>query len=133
MEHQLLTIVTMLALIEFIWLGIRVGSARARYSVPAPATSGDEMFERHYRVHYNTLEQLIVFVPALWAFGYYVHLYTAVVLGVIYLAGRVVYALSYVKDPKGRGLGFLLSALPVYIMLLGGLAGAIWELVTTQV
>ena len=67
MEQQLLTIVTMLALIEFIWLGVRVGGARAKYSVPAPATTGDEMFERHYRVHYNTLEQLIVFVPALWA------------------------------------------------------------------
>ena len=55
MEQQLLTIVTMLALIEFIWLGVRVGGARAKYSVPAPATTGDEMFERHYRVHYNTL------------------------------------------------------------------------------
>ncbi|MEJ6593498.1 MAG: MAPEG family protein, partial [SAR86 cluster bacterium] len=116
---EYLTIVTLLALIQFIWLGARVGAARGKYGVSAPATTGHDLFERHYRVHYNTLEALVVFLPALWAFGYYLGQYWAAGLGVVYLVGRVIYAISYVKDPKSRGMGMLLSSLPVYILLLG--------------
>ncbi|MEJ6683967.1 MAG: MAPEG family protein [SAR86 cluster bacterium] len=125
---EYLTIVTLLALIQFIWLGARVGAARGKYGVSAPATTGHDLFERHYRVHYNTLEALVVFLPALWAFGYYLGQYWAAGLGVVYLVGRVIYAISYVKDPKSRGMGVLLSSLPVYILLLGGLGAAIWDL-----
>lgn len=69
-----------------------------------------------------------MFLPALWAFGYYLGQYWAAGLGVVYLVGRVIYAISYVKDPKSRGMGMLLSSLPVYILLLGGLGAAIWDL-----
>ena len=127
LDSELLTIVTLLALIQFIWFGFRVGAARGKYGISAPATTGHDLFERHYRVHYNTLEALVVFLPALWAFGSYVSEYWAAGLGVVYLVGRVVYALSYVKDPQGRGLGMLLSSLPVYVMLLGGLGWAICD------
>ena len=59
-------IVTFLALGQFILFGIQVGSLRARHGVKAPATAGHEEFERMFRVHQNTLEQLVVFLPALW-------------------------------------------------------------------
>ncbi|MDG1305320.1 MAG: MAPEG family protein, partial [Pseudomonadales bacterium] len=84
---ELLTIVTLLALFEFVWLGTRVGMARGKFGVSAPATTGNEEFERHYRVHYNTLEQLVLFIPSLWAFGYYVGQFWAAGLGAIYLIG----------------------------------------------
>ena len=125
---EYLTIVTLLALLQFIWLGVRVGAARGKYGISAPATTGHDLFERHYRVHYNTLEALVVFIPALWAFGYYIDQYGAAGLGVIYLIGRVIYAISYVKDPKARGMGMLVSSLPVYVLLLGGLGAAVWDL-----
>ena len=127
---ELLTIVTLLALFEFVWLGTRVGMARGKFGVSAPATTGNEEFERHYRVHYNTLEQLVLFIPSLWAFGYYVGQFWAAGLGAIYLLGRVIYALAYVKDPASRGLGMLLSVIPCYVMLLGGLAAAAWQYLT---
>ena len=127
---ELLTIVTLLALFEFVWLGTRVGMARGKFGVSAPATTGNEEFERHYRVHYNTLEQLVLFIPSLWAFGYYVGQFWAAGLGVIYLVGRVIYALAYVKDPASRGPGMLLSVIPCYVMLLGGLAAAAWQYLT---
>lgn len=127
---ELLTIVTLLALFEFVWLGTRVGMARGKFGVSAPATTGNEEFERHYRVHYNTLEQLVLFIPSLWAFGYYVGQFWAAGLGAIYLIGRVIYALAYVKDPASRGLGMLLSVIPCYVMLLGGLAAAAWQYLT---
>ena len=127
---ELLTIVTLLALFEFVWLGTRVGMARGKFGVSAPATTGNEEFERHYRVHYNTLEQLVLFIPSLWAFGYYVGQFWAAGLGAIFLIGRVIYALAYVKDPASRGLGMLLSVIPCYVMLLGGLAAAAWQYLT---
>lgn len=127
---ELLTIVTMLALIEVIVFGTIAGLARTKYGVKAPATTGHEMFERRYRVHYNTIEQLVIFLPALWAFGYYIGQYWAAGLGMIYLIGRIVYAVTYIRDPATRGVGTLLSVVPCWILVLGALAGAVIQFLT---
>ncbi len=126
---ELVAIVTLLAIAEFIIFGVQVGSARGKYGIHAPATTGHEMFERQYRVHYNTLEQLIIFLPGLWLFGFYIGYTWAAGIGAVYLVGRVLYAMSYVKDPASRGRGMLLSVLPCWLLIIGGLAGAIWHLV----
>jgi len=124
---ELVGAVTLLALLQFVVMGIMVGRARGLYGVKAPATTGHEQFERWFRVHYNTLEKLIVFLPSLWLFGYYVGQYYAAGLGGIYLVGRLLYAVTYIRDPATRGLGTLLSDLPMVIMLLGGLIAIIFE------
>jgi hypothetical protein len=124
---ELVGAVTLLALLQFVVMGIMVGRARGLYGVKAPATTGHEQFERWFRVHYNTLEKLIVFLPSLWLFGYYVGQYYAAGLGGIYLVGRLLYAVTYTRDPATRGLGTLLSDLPMVIMLLGGLIAIIFE------
>ena len=124
---ELVGAVTLLALLQFVVMGIMVGRARGLYGVKAPATTGHEQFERWFRVHYNTLEKLIVFLPSLWLFGYYVGQYYAAGLGGIYLVGRLLYAVTYTRDPATRGLGTLLSDLPIVIMLLGGLIAIILE------
>ena len=116
-----------LALIEFFVFGILVGRARIQYGIPAPAITGHEIFERYYRVHYNTMEQLVKFVPGMLLFGYYIDETAAAVLGAVFIVGRVVYLRAYVADPAKRGLGFGLTALPVTILLLGGLGGAVWS------
>ena len=112
-------IVTVLALLQFLWLGLQVGFARTRYGVAAPATSGNEIFERHFRVHANTLEQLVMFLPALWIFATYISPLWAAALGVVFILGRAIYAISYVRDPKTRALGFGLTAFPTLAMLIG--------------
>jgi hypothetical protein len=124
---ELVGAVTLLALLQFVVMGIMVGRARGLYGVKAPATTGHEQFERWFRVHYNTLEKLIVFLPSLWLFGYYVGQYYAAGLGGIYLVGRLLYAVTYTRDPATRGLGTLLSDMPMVIMLLGGLIAIILE------
>jgi glutathione S-transferase len=123
-----LWIVTLLAAVQFTVFGGFVGAARGKGGVQAPAVTGDPLFERRFRVHYNTLEQLIIFYPALWSFGMFVNANIAAVLGVIFLIGRIVYFLQYSRDPNSRGLGFGLSALPNYALLLGGLIGAVLQL-----
>lgn len=127
----LVHIVVALALVQFLFFCFAVGRARGTYKVAAPATTGNEMFERYFRVQMNTLELLVVFVPSILIFGQYCGVYVAVALGVIYLIGRLIYFTSYVKDPKSRSMGYGLSALPVMILLAGGIIGAIRAAVMT--
>jgi hypothetical protein len=62
-------IVTALAILQFIVFAIKVGGARSRYGVAAPATTGNPIFERHFRVQQNTLEQLVAMLPGLYLFS----------------------------------------------------------------
>ena len=126
---QPVALVILLALAEFVALGILVGRARGKYGVKAPATTGHEVFERWFRVHYNTMELLVVFVPSIWLFGLYVSPAIGAALGVVYLVGRVMYVRSYVRDPAARGGGFGLSMLPTLVLLVGAAIGAARELI----
>jgi uncharacterized membrane protein YecN with MAPEG domain len=122
-------IVTVLAVLQFILFGFQVGGARGKYGVKAPATTGNELFERFFRIQQNTLELLVCFIPGIYLFSRYFNPPWAAALGVIYLAGRQVYAAAYAKEPAKRSLGYGLSFLPVVILLIGGLIGAVWHLV----
>lgn len=128
---ELLTIMTMLALVQLAVFGGLAGYARGKYNVPAPAVTGNEMFERHYRVHYNTIEMLVMFIPGLWAFGFFIGQYWAAGLGAIFLVGRALYAWSYVRDPARRGPGMLASIFPCWILVTGGLIGALMSYAST--
>ena len=120
----LVAIVIILALVEYMVFGALVGRARVRCKLLAPATTGNETFERYFRVHYNTLEQRVVFVPSMWIFGSFVSPLWAAGLGLIFIIGRAVYFRSYVADPAKRAPGFGLTMLANFVLLLGGLAGA---------
>ncbi|MFT7221871.1 MAG: glutathione S-transferase [Candidatus Azotimanducaceae bacterium] len=120
----------MLALIELSYFGVRVGGLRATVDIQAPATTGNEFFERYYRVHYNTIEQLMVFLPGLWALGYFVSEPWSAGIGSILLVGRIIYFVIYIKDTAKRGLGMALSLFPGWILVIGGLIGAILALVS---
>jgi uncharacterized membrane protein YecN with MAPEG domain len=126
----LVSLVVLLALLEFIALGGMVGYARGKYGVKAPATSGNEIFERHFRVHYNTLEQLIVFIPAVVFFAQYVSETWAAILGVVYVVSRVLYAVGYVADPKKREIGSLMTAAANIPLVLGALYGVIRQVLS---
>jgi glutathione S-transferase len=114
-----------LALAQFLFFLFAVGKARESYKVPAPATTGNEIFERYFRVQMNTLELLVLFVPSILLFGQYISPLIAAALGVLYLIGRFVYFSSYVKEPKSRSLGYGLSALPIMVLLAGAIIGSI--------
>jgi glutathione S-transferase len=113
---EAVVIVTVLALVQYVFFGIQVGGAHQKYGVTAPTMSGDPQFERVNRVHQNTLEQLIVLIPALWMFAHYVEPLWGAGMGVVYLIGRVIYRAEYLKDPSTRTLGFSMSILPGAVM-----------------
>ena len=80
-------IVTLLSLLTYFWIGYRVAGARTKYGVTAPATTGNEDFERVFRAHQNTLEWLPMYLPSLWLFAWYWDNLLAVALGAIWIVG----------------------------------------------
>lgn len=127
--HNLVALDTLLALLLFLWMSIRVGAARSRLGVAAPATTGHPEFERHFRVHMNTLEGLVIFLPSLWLFAIYVSEPVAAGLGLVWIAGRALYMFDYVKDPKTRGRGFGVQAVAMMVLLFGALGWIVWDMV----
>lgn len=121
--YPLTTLAVVLVLLVYFWTSARVGGARTKFGVAAPATIGHPEFERHYRVQMNTLETLVLLLPALFlalpSFGDAV----AALIALAYALGRVIYALAYVRDPAKRSLGFGISIFAVLIAV----GGAIWS------
>ena len=117
-------IVTVLMLLQFFYFALLVGRARVRLGVKAPAVTGDPLFERYFRVQQNTMEQLIVVLPSLWLFGWYVDPLWAALVGIVFIIGRQVYLRGYVADPATRGRGFIIGNLAQTVLLFGGLIGA---------
>lgn len=118
-------IVVMIALAEYVFFVGMTGAARVKGKVDAPAVSGDEHFERMYRVQMNTLEQLVIFIPGMLIFAYYLSAQWAMVPGIAFVVGRMLYFMSYVKDPGSRAPGFVLTFFSNVVLVLGSLYGAI--------
>src|SRR5271157_3661014 len=116
-----LEIVTLLALLEYSILGVMVGQARQRYGVEAPATTGNPDFERYFRVHENTLESLIVFIPAVWIFSLTVSYHFGVALGLLFVIARIIYASGYLSAAAKRAPGAIATAVINGILVLGSL------------
>jgi glutathione S-transferase len=117
--------IAMLAVHQYLVFGGLVGKARRKYGVNAPAITGSEPFERMYRVQMNTLELLVALLPGLYVAAKYWPASYIAAIGAVYLVGRVLYWQSYVNPPRSRGLGFMLSLLPVFTLALAGLVPAV--------
>ncbi len=128
MANYLAAIDTLLAVIVTFMLGARVGYMRARHKIEAPATVGHPEFERAFRTHANTVENLILFLPLLWVASVF---YGGVIpfwLGILWVVSRLIYAWGYslqntqMRGP-GMGLGFL-SLIGLLVLSAIGLAAA---------
>jgi len=125
---EYVAIVIVLALLQYFAFGLLVGRARGKFNVHAPAITGHPVFERYYRVHQNTLELMIMFIPAIVLFGYWIRPDMGAGIGFVYVIGRFIYLRAYIGDPAQRGLGFALSILPILVLLIGGGIAAILSL-----
>ena len=123
-----IALVTLVSLLIYAGMGIAVGRARGRYGVAAPAMTGHPVFERMVRVQANTLEWLVLYLPALWLFARYVSVRWAVGLGVVWCIGRILYWVGYARDPAKRGVGFAVQALAALALLLGATGAVVWRL-----
>jgi glutathione S-transferase len=123
-------LITWLTLILLLALSFDVGRARSRYDIKAPATSGHPTFDCVFRVQMNTLENALLFLPALWMAAWYWSPIWASLCGAVWLAGRIWYARAYVRDPRSRSGGFGLSFLAFTVLFVGAAVGWVRTFVT---
>lgn len=109
-----------------LWVMFAVGNARRKTGVKAPATTGHVDFERAFRTQMNTVEQALMFYPALWLCSSYFSIRWAWTLGALWVLGRVVYALGYLAAADKRGVGFMVGFLAQSLLLALG----VWGLLT---
>lgn len=119
--YPLTGIVTLLTLIVYFRMALKVGQVRTKHNVPAPAMSGPDEFMRALRVHENTMEGLLLFLPSLWLFALTTHDLWAAIVGIFYPIGRLLYARGYYEAANKRSHGFTVGILSTVILLLGAL------------
>ena len=124
-----IALVVVLTLAEYMVFVCLVAVARGRYKVQAPAITGHPVFERTLRVQHNTLELLVVFLPALWLFGLFLNPPWGAGLGALFILGRALYAWGYIRAPEKRELGALVSFAAVGALLVGAGVGVLRMLV----
>ena len=122
-------IVTVLLLLQYTWFGLQVGLVRGKHGLKAPAMTGEPEFDRMFRVHYNTMEQLVMILPLMWLFAHYVNALWAAGFGLVFFVGRFIYRAEYLRDPASRSPGFTMSILPSAIMAVWLLVVAVLNLV----
>ena len=123
---EYVALVTILLISQYTIFIMLVGAARGKSGIKAPAVTGDENFERAYRVQMNTLEQLVIALPAMWVAGWYFDAMVAALLGLAFFIGRVIYRAAYVRAPEKRGIGFGIGLLAV----LGMIGTAAWGVIS---
>jgi glutathione S-transferase len=123
--HNFTAVVTLLAVIFYFWLGFRVGRARVKYGIKAPATTGNPDFERTFRIQMNTLEWMPIFLPAIWLASIYVSDIGAALLGVVWIAGRVLFVRGYTEAVEKREPGFIVQAIAAGLLWLAALIGVL--------
>ena len=116
-------IVTLLAIAFYLFLGTRVAAARGKFGVRLPATTGNPDFERVFRVHANTLEWMPTFLVPLWLCAIYLNDIAAAAIGLVWIAGRVLYFVGYSKAVEKRLPGFAIQATACLVLLIGAAAG----------
>jgi len=117
------TLIVLLALLQYVYFTARVGMSRGKYGVSAPACDGDETWKRMFRVQQNTMEQLIVFVPATFAFAFFLSGTWVLAGGALFIIARAVYSAAYIKDPATRAPGMFMTLGANMVMLFGALSG----------
>ena len=121
MDHSLTALVALGAVGVYVAAFFHVGQMRSRHNIAAPATTGHPEFERAYRVQMNTLEQLVPFLLSLFLLSQFGWAWLANLLGIVWIAGRLMYHRAYMADPSSRSTGFLVSGVATLAMLAGAL------------
>jgi hypothetical protein len=114
-------LVTVVLVAEYYSFARLVALARRRTGIKAPAMVGDPALERTIRVHLNTLEKLAVVMPTLWIAAGTVGDLPAAAIGGAWGATRIVYAIGYLRSPRGRWAGAILGdACEILLVVLAG-------------
>jgi glutathione S-transferase len=108
--NHLVAIDTLLAVLLALLASGRVSQMRVKHGIQAPATIGHPDFERAFRAHANTIENLILYIPLLWMAAFFYGGQIPFWVGLIWIVGRVLYVIGYSQgDTAKRRPGAMLS------------------------
>ncbi|MGA2794207.1 MAG: MAPEG family protein [Roseiarcus sp.] len=124
MPH-LTALATLLAVLFYALLSVPVGRARAKSGIRAPTMVGDPALERAVRVQANTLEWMPIFLPALWLAALYVSDAGAAAIGVVWIAGRALYARGYLEAAEKRERGYTIQAVAGVVLWIAAIIGVV--------
>ncbi len=102
--------VTLASMVMYVWVFANVGAARKKFKVAPPCCEGPVEFQSVLRVQANTVEQMVLFYPALWMCAAFFSDMWAAIGGLIWVVGRIIYAVGYYQAPAKRSTGFLISS-----------------------
>ena len=128
---EYVAIVVVAALAQYFWFAFSVAGLRERRGVPATRATDDEELIRAVRVHANTGEMLIIFVPMILLCGHFFHGPAAAGIGSVWLLARYLYKRGYMRDVASRIPGFLLGDAVLGLLALGTLYGAARAILTS--
>lgn len=121
----LTALVTILALLLYLYMGAIVGAMRNKYDVKPPASMGAPAFERAFRAHQNTLESLPVFLVPLWLAAFYFQpaRWLPAVVALAWIAGRFLYLRGYLLAPEKRLPGLRIQSVAILVNMVLAVAG----------
>ncbi len=121
-------IVIILSLLQYFYFAACVAGLRQKVGTPATETAEDQTLKRTIRVHANTGEMIIIFLPLIVLCGHFLNGKIAAGIGVFWIVARFLYQHGYLKDGKSRVQGFLLADLVFLLLMLGALYGIVHSL-----
>ncbi len=127
MTYTLTAWVTLAALAIYLWTGTNAAKARESFGIKAPHMDGPIAFMSALRVQANTLEQLPLLLAPMWMCAAFLGDRWAAAGGLVWCAGRVLYALAYYKDPAKRTTGFTIAIGASGLLMLGTAVGLLMQ------
>lgn len=121
MDQLYTSLVTLLSVLQIFLFSWKASSTRVKHGIEAPQMHGHPDVDRAQRVHLNTMEQIIMFLPSLWLALPVLGDYYTSILGGVWLVGRQLYAHAYWADAAKRGTGMWVTFL-AFIILFGAAA-----------
>jgi glutathione S-transferase len=100
--NHLVAIDTILAVLLALFASFRVSQMRGKHHITAPATTGHPDFERAFRAHANTIENMILYIPLLWMAAFFYGGQLPFWVGLLWIVGRVLYIVGYAKNDTAR-------------------------------
>lgn len=123
-------LVTLIIALVYFGMALTVARTHARTGILAPTMTGDPVLERTCRAHVNTLEWMPIALPSMWLFAVYWSPAVAALLGLLWIAGRVIYFLGYISEAKRRLPGFFIQAIAAFALLLGAFGRIVYLMAT---
>ncbi len=111
----------------YFWIVFNVGRARGKFGIDAPIVDGPVPFLSVLRVQANTVEQMVMFLPALWLCAAYRGDHYAAAGGAVWIVGRIVFALAYYRNPAKRGFGFVMTILATLGLMVAAASGLLQQ------